>query len=406
LIPETFEQPEASVPVPKAHAGVRHPAPALIRDLAREIRGDERGWIIAGPQSSGSAVALAALSYVTGYPVFADAASGLRFGELSMEAGVLCAHDGWLRDPETAASVMPRVVIRFGAAPTSKILSKLLAVSGARQVVVDGSGRWVHPENAVSRVVDSDTVPFCEALVRELGESVATRTAWKNLHTDYDRLAEECIADTVAESGRLGEIETVRSVMDGLPSGSNLFVSNSMPVRDLDWFGGRRSGPVHVQVNRGANGIDGILSSALGMAAALNGPSYLLTGDLAFLHDVNALSAAAVNSIPLTVIAVNNDGGGIFHHLPVSGRGNLFTDYFQTPQPVDLLKVAAGFGVEACRIESAAGLRSALGGQPDGVRLLEVAVDPAESLAAHRQLWERISLKLADARGLRKAVGL
>ncbi len=410
LSPENLAVGTAAVMVPKVHTAVRAPEPGLVRELAREIRADERGWIVAGPQAEDSAVAIAALSWVTGYPVLADAASGLRFGELSRENGILAYHDGWLRDPETAASVKPRIVIRFGAAPTSKTLSKFLASSGAKQIVVDGAARWVHPENLVARIVDSDPVPFCEALVRELGETLAgqaSRTGWKNLHAQYDRLAEACVDEVLEDSGEpgeLGEIGTVRTLVDGLPAGSNLFVSNSMPVRDLDWFGGKRGGLLRVQVNRGANGIDGILSSALGMAAASNGPSYLLTGDLAFLHDINALSAAAVNGIPLTVIAVNNDGGGIFHHLPVSGRGGLFTDYFQTPQPVDLIRVAAGFGVESCRAKSADELRGILEARPVGIRFVEVAVDPVSSLAVHRRIWERMALKLADAREPRRAV--
>jgi 2-succinyl-5-enolpyruvyl-6-hydroxy-3-cyclohexene-1-carboxylate synthase len=190
----------------------------------------------------------------------------------------------------------------------------------------------------------------------------------------------------------------VRELADALPDGAALFVSNSMPVRDLDSFLPPSEKRLRVLCNRGANGIDGIVSSALGASAALPGPLALLTGDLAFLHDLGGLLAAKRHGLDATIVVVNNDGGGIFRFLPVAAHREAvdFDALFATPHGLDLGRAAALFGATHTCARDWADVRRALdaglGGR--GLHVLEVRVDPEANVERHRALWAAVSAAL------------
>ncbi|HET9451677.1 MAG TPA: aminoacyl--tRNA ligase-related protein, partial [Aggregicoccus sp.] len=188
-----------------------------------------------------------------------------------------------------------------------------------------------------------------------------------------------------------------REVVAALPAGAQLFVSSSMPIRDVDAFAPASPTPLRVLANRGANGIDGIVSTALGVAAGSGRPTVLLTGDLAFLHDVGGLLAARRHGVPLTVVVVNNDGGGIFSFLPVAAATPHFEALFGTPHGVDLAHAAALYGARFERPGTPAALRAAVrAGLEGGLHLLEVRTERRENVETHRALFAQMAAALGD----------
>ena len=155
-----------------------------------------------------------------------------------------------------------------------------------------------------------------------------------------ERRARAALEAAFAADASLSEPRVAREVVAALPAGARLFVSSSMPVRDVDAFAPASAAPLRVLASRGANGIDGIVSTALGVAAAADGPTVLLTGDLAFLHDLGGLVTARRSGVPLTLVVVNNDGGGIFSFLPVAPTTPHFEPLFATPHGLDLAHAA------------------------------------------------------------------
>jgi 2-succinyl-5-enolpyruvyl-6-hydroxy-3-cyclohexene-1-carboxylate synthase len=215
--------------------------------------------------------------------------------------------------------------------------------------------------------------------------------------------AERCTAGAVenfvADEDELFEPRAIRELAEALPDGGIVYVSNSMPVRDLDAFLPVSTRPLRVLANRGANGIDGMISSALGAAASQLQPVVLLTGDLALLHDVGALQAAQRHSLNLSVVVFDNDGGGIFSYLPIADRAKpeVFETHFRTPHGADLGGIVSGFGAEFARISSwehfRASLKSAL--TAPGVSVIEIPVDRDRSVAHHREIDRRVGQALA-----------
>ena len=215
--------------------------------------------------------------------------------------------------------------------------------------------------------------------------------------------AAQCAADRVEslidDEGELFEPRAIRELAEALPDAAILYVSNSMPVRDLDAFLPVSNRPLRVLANRGANGIDGMLSSALGAAASQSQPVVLLTGDLALIHDVGALQAAQRHSLNLSVVVFDNDGGGIFSYLPVADRADpeVFETHFRTPHGANLGDIVAGFGAGFERVGSwedfRASFKSALAAP--GVSVVEIPVDRDRSVAHHREIDRRVGEALA-----------
>jgi 2-succinyl-5-enolpyruvyl-6-hydroxy-3-cyclohexene-1-carboxylate synthase len=190
---------------------------------------------------------------------------------------------------------------------------------------------------------------------------------------------------------RLTEPRVAREVVASLPPGAALFLSSSMPIRDADAFALESAGPLRVLANRGANGIDGVTSTALGAAVAIGRPTVLLTGDLAFLHDLSGLLTAARHRLSLVVVVVNNDGGGIFSFLPIAGRTPHFESLFGTPHGLELKPAAELFGARYHAPEDARALADAVrSGAEGGLHVIEVKVDRALNVAEHRALFDRV----------------
>ncbi len=326
-----------------------------------------------------------------GWPILADALSPLRFRGAGGRS-VIAAYDAILRDPRAAAALRPRSVLILGDIPTSKPLRAWLAEVDADTIQVGRS-----PENRDGR----------HGRTLRIAVGAATVNRWTLPHgvpADPDWLAAWMRAEEAAQTVLAGaeEIEGfeggfTRRLANTLRRGQALFVASSMPVRDLESLAVARGDGPAVYANRGANGIDGTLSTALGVAHG-GPPAVLLTGDLAFLHDTNGLLLAPKLKGSLTVVVINNAGGGIFGHLPIAEFDPPFEEYWATPQGVDLARLCSAYDVPHEAVATPARLAERLGqllGAP-GLRVLEVRTDRRRDVAARRDLYARAARAAGD----------
>ncbi len=321
------------------------PAPALVDALTGSGHFDagSHGVIVAG-SGCGDPAAVLGLAGALGWPVLADPRSGLR----SDGARVVAAADGILRSQRFVDTHLPSFVLRLGARWASKVVNAF--ADHAPALVVDPFDQWPDPERSAERLVHCDPTLFCVAMQRATGTGSGGRPgageSWRTSWDEAEARARRALIRSIDEGATLTEPALARHLFASLPGGATMVVSSSMPVRDLEAFGLPRSDPPRVLANRGANGIDGVVSTALGVAAATAGPVVALVGDLAFLHDVSALVGPRGALPELTLVVADNRGGGIFSFLPAAGALEpvAFERLFGTPQGPDVADVARGFG--------------------------------------------------------------
>jgi len=309
---------------------------AEVDEVWNAIRGLS-GVVVAGRGTSDPASVLA-LARRLGWPVMADHRSGCRAEEQAI------AHfDSLLRIPAAAAEP-PDVALRFGEAPASKFLAQWLAAGPTTTVAARSRSRWLDPDRRADLVVEEAGLAR-DLLARVPSDYRGGREAqrWQRA----DQTANEAIAGWLADHPTVTEPGVARSVVASLPTGATLVVASSMPIRDVEWFGPNRR-DIRVLANRGANGIDGLVATATGVALT-GAPTTLLIGDVAFLHDSSSLTALARRPIDLTIVIVDNDGGGIFSFLPQASSvpPASFETLFGTPHGTDLAALCQAHGIEA-----------------------------------------------------------
>ena len=385
------------------------PAAATIGYLMDMVREARRGLIIAGPNDDPALVEpLARLARHLGYPVLADPLSQLRCGGHDRDM-TLSSYDAFLRINSFIESAQPELILRFGAMPTSKpLLLYLKRYASCPLVIIDGHGGWEEPTQLASQLIHADPAALCRGLLAVLdqpGESEELRPPvsqeWAARWQDADRLTRQALESAIQDFNEPFEGRVFTELAGLLPDGTTLYTGNSMPVRDLDtffWCGERR---IRFMGNRGANGIDGVISSALGASAAGQGEATVLVlGDLSFFHDLNGLLAARLHRLNLTVVLINNDGGGIFSFLSQAAFPEHFEQLFGTPTGLDFRLAVQMYGGQFQRLEDWEQFRKAVyqGLSGGGLHVIEVPTERASNVKMHRQLWEVIE-KTLDERG-------
>jgi|AntRauTorcE11898_2_1112593.scaffolds.fasta_scaffold00815_7 2-succinyl-5-enolpyruvyl-6-hydroxy-3-cyclohexene-1-carboxylate synthase len=380
-----------------AYVERRQGAPELPDNEIRAVAEDldvERGLIVAGPADPHEIdpEAIVALAHATGFPILADPLSGLRFGGHTRVAPVLGGYDAYLDEAVTSDWPDPEAVLRIGASPTSKPLRKYLARTGAQQIVVDPAGKWREAEFTASDLVVADPSRLAEALSRVV--NTPDSADWRQLWTD----AEGTHWDAVDAEEDLFEGGIVADAVAEAPEPTTLFVSNSMPVRDLDRFARPSPDAVTALGNRGVSGIDGITSTALGAGSATTDHLTLVIGDLAYYHDMNGLLAVARCDVDATIVLINNDGGGIFHMLPIESFDPPFTGQFKTPHGIDFEPTSDLYGLDYEQVDSREGFVDAY---TDAVAsevttVVEVVTDAADSHGTRDRLREQVVSELAE----------
>ena len=360
--------------------------PAEVESLAERIGAAPRGAIVCGPTAEDVAEPVARLAAEAGWPVLAEPASGVRCGPHE-RSHVVAHYDVLLRSDRFARAHLPELVLRVGDTPTSKPLRAWLARS--QQVVLDPHAAWHEPTRAAGLVLRAAAAPACQALAAALGGRVVQRDpAWR----DSWRSADAVVPPALAAAPDPFEPKIAAALEDVLPEAALLCVASSMPVRDVEAFFPASAKALRFLANRGASGIDGVVSSAAGAARASALPTWLLTGELALLHDLGGLLAARRAGVELTIVCLNNGGGGIFDFLPVAEHAEreAYEEHIATPTDVGLEAAAALAALEHRSAATPEELRRAAS-RPG---LVEVRTDRAENVRLHRELAERVAARL------------
>ncbi len=369
------------------HIRAPAPAPPPANVVAALAGAGAQGVIVAGA-GAGDPGALHRLAGALGWPLLADPRSGCRVPG----PATVAAADAILRSEDFSSRYRPDVVVRLGAPWASRVVGEWLAGLDVAQYLVDPYGAWLDPGRSATTLVAADPTLFATA-VADAGP-VPAQADWATRWATAEASAQEAFTTTLATRG-LTEPAVARTVVGTLPAGATLFVSSSMPVRDVEWYGAPRTG-LRVLSNRGANGIDGVVSSALGAAVATGGHTVLLVGDLAFLHDTNALliPRGTGNGVDATIVVVDNDGGGIFSFLPQATALSeaRFERLLGTPHGLDLCAVARAHGVRADPVTTVDEVAAAVACPPDGVKVVVARTpDRRANAALHDELHRAVT---------------
>jgi 2-succinyl-5-enolpyruvyl-6-hydroxy-3-cyclohexene-1-carboxylate synthase len=393
---EAFEGRAEGRPYAVVASGPRVGDAKAIATLAAELSRIERGLIIAGPQTDPDfPEAVAQVGAAFGYPILADPLSGVRCGPHA-RGYVIDAYDAFLRDPAAVERLAPEVMLRFGAMPTSKpVLQYLQRYANVRQILVDEGGGWRDATRLASDVIHADARLFCQALTH-LHPYTPAPSAWLDLWRDLNHRTRRAIAAQIEQFDEPFEGRVFTELAACLPERATCFVSSSMPVRDLDTFFPADDRAVRFLSNRGANGIDGVVSSALGASAVTGEPLVLVAGDLAFYHDMNGLLAAKLHQLCATIVLIHNDGGGIFSFLPQAAYPEHFEQLFGTPHGLDFRPAAEMYGAAFHQPRTWDEFRSTVKRslQSDSLTIVEVRTNRESNVVMHRQVWAAVSATL------------
>jgi 2-succinyl-5-enolpyruvyl-6-hydroxy-3-cyclohexene-1-carboxylate synthase len=386
-----------------------------LRLLGGLIGRARRGVLVAGrdERSGGLGAAAADFAVRAGWPLLGDPLSGARRG-----SAAIAHYDAILRDTVQAARLRPDLILRVGDLPVSKPLREWLAAAGdVTQVVLDPEGAWQDPAAVLGESLALDPAATLAALAE--GREPSAPEEWLAGWRSADERAAEAIGRVLSSAGA-GLSEPAVAIELGmlLPAGATLFVASSMPVRDIETFWPARADPPKVLCNRGANGIDGTVSSAFGAAAAGTGPVVLLIGDVALAHDIGGLLAASRLGLKLTIVLLENGGGGIFDFLPVSRAqmarlpeaaiaahgapvhdgGDIYTRHVTTPTGLDFARAAALYGLEHLLAGDMPSFRDAFERAIGGERstIIELRTVRAENVALHRRVWDAVAVALSS----------
>lgn len=366
-----------------------------IKELASKLKGKEKGIIICGNVADETFTErVTQLSAKLKYPILADPLSQLRSGNHNLE-NIMETYDTFLRNEDAKSYLKPDVVIRFGAMPISKALTIFLKENHeAEQYVIDGAGGWRDPAALSTEMIFSNETIFCEKLldIIEPENTNGYLKKWQNLN-----LLTKDNMTLMNDITSLSEGRLFYHLADILPEGATLFVGNSMPIRDLDSFFTNNNKSIKVLANRGANGIDGTVSTALG-AALYSKSLYLVLGDLTFFHDLNGLIAAKLYGIDIHIILINNNGGGIFSFLPQSQHPKNFELLFGTPLDIEFEHAVKMFNGNYSKINNWDHFDTVMKQAQDnsGIHVYELNTNRDSNLKEHREFWSIVSREISN----------
>ncbi|RPI66144.1 MAG: hypothetical protein EHM47_17350, partial [Ignavibacteriales bacterium] len=359
----------------------------IYKSVSEEIIKHPEGLITAGPSDFPAYFRneLIKLSRITGYPILADGASQLRFGNINNN--VIVNYDALFRCGYFQKN-KPSVIIHFGSTMTSKGYEDFIMNYTGSKYLVNRYDEVFDPAGRYNELIPSDEEKFITALISRFGNFRRENSEWLSSVRKADTAVCHLKEKFIHTSAFPDESRIITEVLELLPDNSNLMLSNSSPVRDFDYFAELTGKNIHVFHNRGASGIDGITSTALGIAAH-GEMTVLITGDLAFYYDMNGLLAGRNYNIPLIIILINNNGGGIFKTLPVSGYPEFFDKYFTTPHNLLFENIVKAYGADYTEINNWEELRNKFkeAEKRNRISVLEIRTDSGESLLRRKKFW-------------------
>ncbi len=370
--------PAVSAPAQAATDGRLLPSQAQVGSLASALQRAQRPLVIAGTLRDGDRLAPAL--HRLGLPLLAEPTSQLRRPEAgaAVESYEALLRAGW------SLQHGPDLVIRLGSTPTSRVLNRWLAAAAAPTFLIDPEHAWRDEDDVATSVMACDPQPLLEAL------PPVDRSAWREQWISAGKKATAAVAATMVTTP-VHEGHVVRALAARLPQNGQVFIGSSMPVRAADSFWPLTKAQQRFFANRGASGIDGLVSSGLGVATGRNpAPTVLLLGDLSLYHDMNGLWALQRHGIKATLVVCDNNGGGVFNFLPQAEHQDVFEEIFATPLGLDLSQVARLYGLVYSPVSDRSGLEPAIA---DAIAaptptMVVVKFRREDSVNGHRLCWE------------------
>ncbi|WP_338449202.1 2-succinyl-5-enolpyruvyl-6-hydroxy-3-cyclohexene-1-carboxylic-acid synthase [Niallia oryzisoli] len=376
---------------------IQQPTVSLRKDefdsYAERIRTTKRGIIVCGQmEENGFAEAVTAFAEKYQFPILADPLSQLRSGVHNGKT-IIDTYDGFLRNDLAKEALKPDLIIRFGSMPVSKALTIFMKENyEVQQLVIDGGIGWRDPALVSTEMVYCQETLFCKEMTMRMEAMPESDyfEKWKNVNSFTKNLI-----DTIDKAEELNEGKLFHQLAELLPEEAAIFVGNSMPIRDLDSFYHLNEKSMKVFANRGANGIDGTVSTALGVGT-IHQPLYLILGDLTFFHDLNGLVAAKLQNVNITILLINNNGGGIFSFLPQASHPKHFELLFGTPLDLDFSKAVEMYGGQFTSISNWDQFSETLlqDRNKEGLRVIEIVTNRESNAAEHRKLWKFVSQEI------------
>jgi 2-succinyl-5-enolpyruvyl-6-hydroxy-3-cyclohexene-1-carboxylate synthase len=366
-----------------------------IKNLVEIISSNPKGLIICGPEPLGNSYIkeIVEFSNKMNYPILADPSSGLRF--TSHKAKIITTYDHFLLKKDLYNKLRPDIIFLFGREVTSKHLLQFLDHEYSKHVIriqINDINKIIDSSLKLTHYYSSNPQSMLKKINNKIREIEDTEISWMELWIKLENQVIEVISAASLPINFEGTI--IREFLSLIPEGSDLFIGNSSSIRYVDQFSFDILNSLNIHSNRGLSGIDGNIAIALGIASAKGDPIYAILGDLSLFHDSNSLQIAKNNNIPITIFLINNQGGGIFHRLPISTIEDkaLFEDYFITPQNIDFEHLAKAHGFTYELISEVQSMNSV--DMIPSLKIIEIKTDAVESNKISNQLMEKIRLNV------------
>lgn len=385
----------SGLPTVEIENGQRYLSQSQFEAFADLLKEAKQGIIVVGElQDETVRESIVELAERLAFPILADPLSLLRSGQHS-QTHIIETYDTFLRDEEAKNSFCPDLVLRFGAMPISKFLLQFLKnYREAKHLVVDADAGWRDPAGLATNMIYCGEEMLCQEVLKRI--PACLNQTWLHRWQAVNDVTKRVLA-SIRDEEELSEGKLFFLLNELMPKNSTLFVGNSMPIRDLDTFFFCNDRDIKTLGNRGANGIDGIVSTALGVSTVLDN-TVLVIGDLSFYHDMNGLLAAKLQKQNITILLINNDGGGIFSFLPQASEKEYFELLFGTPHGLDFSYAAKLYEGKYQKVTSWVEFQQAFTSSftIPGLKMIEVSTERESNLEKHRNLWNFVSQEIKD----------
>ncbi|NLT50558.1 MAG: 2-succinyl-5-enolpyruvyl-6-hydroxy-3-cyclohexene-1-carboxylic-acid synthase [Ignavibacteria bacterium] len=366
--------------------------PEELSTVANQILNYRRGTIFCGIDnySEEDFNRIIDLAEVSGYPILADVSSGLSFGR-SENKEIISNHPLFLKDISITQKLQPELILQFGRASVNNSVLDFYKNSKCSKILVNKFGDLNDPSKTAEKIIKMKPANFCNEILQIIKEKeIEKNTGWLDEFIRLDEKTEKIKSNFLDETDLSFEGNTIQKIIANLPENCNLILGNSMPIRDFELFCGKVKKRINVFPNRGASGIDGLISTALGISAVSDSPTFLLIGDMSFIYDLNALVSAAMLKIPLNILLINNNGGHIFDMLPVSSDKEILPDYFTVPHNFNLAKIIKAAGAEYFSVDYPHDFEQIANVLPEDKKLsvFEFKTDGENSAKLRKQFFE------------------
>ncbi len=383
------------LPKVEIEKGIRTLSQSQFEALAKTLTRAKRGIIVVGElQDARVREGIVALAEKLAFPILADPLSLLRSGDHS-QTQIIEAYDTFLRDDTAKEVLSPDVVLRFGAMPVSKSLLLFLKKHRqAKHLIVDAGAGWREPAGLATNMIYCEENAFCYGVIEQINQG--ENTSWFQLWKEVNEATKRSLA-SIHDEVELSEGKLFLLLNELMPMNSTIFVGNSMPIRDLDTFFFTNEKNITALANRGANGIDGVVSTAIGVSTVSEN-TVLAIGDLSFFHDMNGLLAAKLQKQNITILLINNDGGGIFSFLPQASEKEYFELLFGTPHGLEFTHAAELYGAKYKKVSTWDEFQQVFtqSFSTQGLKIIEVQTERESNLVKHRELWKFVSQEIKD----------